>query len=134
MASSSYDAARMMPPRSRPLVTVGKKDIGVFFARTDVVGLARMIEPPGEVVPGNWTLLLQRGPFNLQHETNLIAAHAISHVVAKNSGGEDTSAKLAAARACGLPVILIERPSKPRTPFYVTAGELAARLGELLSP
>ena len=35
MASSSYDAARMMPPRSRPLVTVGKKDIGVFFARTD---------------------------------------------------------------------------------------------------
>ena len=40
-------------------------------------------------------------------------AHAITHVVAKNGGGAGARAKLDAARALGLPVILIDRPQLP---------------------
>jgi precorrin-6A/cobalt-precorrin-6A reductase len=44
--------------------------------------------------------------------------HAITHVVAKNAGGSGARAKLDAARALGLPVLLADRPVLP--------GEVAA--------
>jgi precorrin-6A/cobalt-precorrin-6A reductase len=39
--------------------------------------------------------------------------HQIDAVVAKNSGGDATVAKLHAARGLGIPVVLVERPSQP---------------------
>lgn len=43
----------------------------------------------------------------------LLRAHGITHVVAKNAGGAGTEAKLIAARALGLGVIVIDRPALP---------------------
>ena len=45
--------------------------------------------------------------------------HAIDIIVAKNSGGTATYGKIAAARALGVPVILLRRPALPEVP---TAG------------
>ncbi len=132
--SSVAEAVASVPARTRPMVTAGRKEIGLFLARADVAGLARMIELPDFGVPGNWTVLLQRGPFTLAGETALMTQYAISHLVTKNAGGDDTSAKLAAARGLGLPVIMIARPAKPPVPSFARACELAAHLGELLSP
>lgn len=133
-AARVADAVAAIPSGSRPLVTVGRKEAGLFFARHDVKGFARMIEAPRMTVPANWTLLQQRGPFRLEDEAVLIRRHDISILVTKNAGGQDTAAKLVAARLAGLTVIMIARPVDPSSPVRATAAELAALLTALLSP
>ena len=59
----------------------------------------------------DYRVLTARGPFSLQDELRLLTEHHISLIVAKNSGGEATYAKIEAARRTGLPVIMIERPA-----------------------
>ena len=39
--------------------------------------------------------------------------HRVDTVVTKNSGGQATAAKLAAARALGLSVVMVQRPAAP---------------------
>jgi precorrin-6A/cobalt-precorrin-6A reductase len=65
--------------------------------------------------PGNQRahILATRGPFSLDGERTLFAAHAFDVVVSKNSGGAATEAKLDVARERGLPVVMIRRPSLP---------------------
>ena len=50
-------------------------------------------------------------------------------IVAKNSGGAATYGKIAAARALGLPVVLVDRPADPQA--AATVDELLARLDHL---
>ena len=56
----------------------------------------------------------------------LLRAHGIEAVVSKNSGGAGTYAKIEAARALGLPVVMIERPSLP-------AGETVETVAAVLA-
>jgi precorrin-6A/cobalt-precorrin-6A reductase len=46
-------------------------------------------------------------------------------VVTKNSGGTATYPKIAAARALGLPVIIVARPEKPGGVAEVASAEAA---------
>ena len=48
--------------------------------------------------------------------------HRIRVVVAKNAGGTGARAKLDAARARGLPVILIDRPGLPERRVAANVG------------
>jgi precorrin-6A/cobalt-precorrin-6A reductase len=68
-------------------------------------------------------LITARGPFRLVDELALLKQHAIDIVVTKNSGGEATYAKLAAARALGLPVVMVRRPMLPEAPSVETVVE-----------
>ena len=70
-----------------------------------------------------------RGPFTLDAELELLRAHAIDVLVAKASGGEATYAKLAAARALGLPVLMLRRPPPPPGPVAATVAEALDWLG-----
>jgi precorrin-6A/cobalt-precorrin-6A reductase len=53
-------------------------------------------------------------------------------VIAKNSGGDATYGKIAAARALGLPVILVRRPippfDLPASAVFATADDVLAWL------
>jgi len=51
-------------------------------------------------------------------------AHGITHIVAKNAGGAGAEAKLTAARALRLPVILIDRPALPPRNRAATVEEV----------
>jgi precorrin-6A/cobalt-precorrin-6A reductase len=133
-AANAADAAQLLASGSRAFVTVGRKEIGRFFAVPGVTGVARMIEPPGIPVPPHWDLILARPPFTYDSERSLLKRHAITHVVAKNAGGNDGLAKIVAARDAGLPVVMIERPLKPEAPTYSTDGNLVAALRRSLSP
>ncbi len=53
------------------------------------------------------------GPFNLTEELALLKKHKVEALVTKNSGGEATVAKLAAARALNIPVFMQTRPELP---------------------
>ena len=103
-------------------LAVGRKDLAAF-AGVDRPVLVRLIEPAPLPI-GVATLILSRGPFRLEGELALLRDKAVRVVVAKNSGGAGAYAKLAAARALGLPVVMIARPPLP--PAEETASVDAA--------
>ncbi len=127
-------AVAALPAGARALVTIGRKEIGGFFARSDIGGVARMIEEQEQPAPAGWTVILQRPPFGIEQEKALITHHAITHLVTKNSGGTETEAKIVAARELGLPVIMIARPPKPDCETHASADELAQALAAKLLP
>jgi precorrin-6A/cobalt-precorrin-6A reductase len=133
-ASSVAEAVTMLPDGARALVTIGRKEIGAFLARTDIAGVARMIEPPAAPIPPQWTLVLERPPFTVESERQLITGHTITHLVSKNAGGDDTAAKIEAARMLGLPVIMIARPVKPEVPTHHRESSLVQALRQMLLP
>ena len=55
---------------------------------------------------------MARPPFTVASERTLLARHHIEALVCKNSGGP-TAAKLVAARAAGIPVVMLRRPPLP---------------------
>ncbi|ADZ72328.1 cobalt-precorrin-6A reductase [Polymorphum gilvum] len=107
-------AAAALPSGARAFLAVGRRDLACFAARADLWCLVRMIEPPDPgTLPAPWTVLLARPSDDVAQEEALMRRHAITHVVAKNSGGARAYAKLAAARRLGLPVVLVRRPTLP---------------------
>jgi precorrin-6A/cobalt-precorrin-6A reductase len=73
-------------------------------------------------------LILDRGPFTEQGERDLLQEHRIEALVTRNSGGDETSPKIVAARTLGLPVIMIDRPTPPAGEMVSTPAEALAWL------
>jgi precorrin-6A/cobalt-precorrin-6A reductase len=117
------EAARRLPELGRrAFLSIGHKDLAAFAGLADVWFLIRTIEPP-EPPPLERALCLQgRGPFPLDAELALLRAHEIDVLVTKASGGAATYAKLAAARALGLPVLMLRRPPPPPGPLVPTVA------------
>jgi precorrin-6A/cobalt-precorrin-6A reductase len=120
------EAAAAILAGSRVFLTTGRKDLAPFFARSDLTGLVRSIEPLDVAVPAGWAVLRDRPPYSFEGEVGLMRREAITVLVTKNAGGEQTVAKLHAARDLRLPVIMIARPAKPGAAAASTAAELAA--------
>ena len=99
----------------RPAVvflTIGRRGLQAFSGLTQVRFLVRMVEPPAQPPPlAQHTLVLDRGPFTVEAEQALLAQHGVGWLVAKNSGGDAVAPKLAAARAAGVTVVMIDRPA-----------------------
>ncbi|MCW2957419.1 MAG: cobalt-precorrin-6A reductase [Solirubrobacterales bacterium] len=97
----------------RVLLTSGRQGLAAFTADDRRWYLVRCVDPPAaEVLPVHHELLLQRGPYTVDGELALVDAHAVDAVVTKDSGGRLTEAKLQAARARGLPVVVVRRPPR----------------------
>jgi precorrin-6A/cobalt-precorrin-6A reductase len=126
---SLAEAAAMLPPNAVALITSGRKDLEGFFARQDIGGLVRTVEPISEVMPEQWREILDRPPQSLESEIALMLENSVTHLVTKNAGGDRTRAKLYAARELGLPVIMITRPFKPDCEMFSDVDALAKRLG-----
>ena len=98
----------------RIFLSLGRQDLHVFARAPQHHYLARLIEPPDQTtLPPDLRLLQARGPFDRASEERLLRAERIDVVVSKNAGGAATYAKVEAARALGLPVVMIARPHKP---------------------
>ncbi len=96
----------------RVFLTVGQQELAPFAAAPWHEYLIRSVEPPdpGALPPGA-RCIAARGPFEAGAERRLLEAERIEVVVTKNSGGAATAGKLAAARALGLPVVMVARPA-----------------------
>src|SRR5262249_45750891 len=95
----------------RAFLTIGMKELAAFAGLEEVWCLVRLVEAPAEALPlANYEILLGRGPFDREAERVLLRDRGIDFVIAKNSGGQASYGKIAAARMLGLPVMLLRRP------------------------
>lgn len=104
------NAAAALPHNATALITTGHEGLEALLARDDCRLIVRLIEPPEFVVPRHVQLVLDRPPYSLAHELALFRRHDVTALVTKNSGGEQTAAKIEAARELGAQVIVIDRP------------------------
>ncbi len=122
------EAADALPAQARAFLAIGRKDLHRFTHRTDIFALARMIEPPELPLPGHWQLVLGRPPLSASEEIALFRKHRITHVVAKNSGGRRSHAKIEAARQLGLPVIMVDRPKLAETELATSVEDALRKI------
>jgi precorrin-6A/cobalt-precorrin-6A reductase len=96
----------------RVFLTTGRQELAPFaHVGPETWFVVRCIEMPDPMPLGQAQVVLSRGPFNLEDETALMKEHMIDTLVTKNSGGSAAAAKLVAARALGVKVVMIARPS-----------------------
>jgi len=120
-------AAELGPSPRTVFLATGRLELPAFAAAPQHSYIARVIDHPGDVaLPPRIEFIYDRGPFNAAAEAQLLAGHRAEIVVSKNSGGAATYGKIEAARALGLPVVMIERPAKPAL-HAVSGGSEAMR-------
>jgi len=114
-----------LSPETIVLLAIGRQDAGLFTTAPQAFWL-RAIDPPKDALPPHGGLLLDRGPYSLDAELELLRHLNIGLLVTKNSGGTTAQAKLIAARQLGLPVLLAARPPLPTG--VTTAPDVPAAL------
>lgn len=121
---------------ARVFLAIGKQTLEAFAAQPQHHYLLRLVDAPEVPLPlPDAEAVIARGPFTAEGDRALLRQHAIDLIVAKNAGGTGARAKLDAARALGLPVILIERPDVPARQVFDSVEDVMrwlphpARLG-----
>jgi len=127
-AGSLEEAAPLLPTLGRRVfLTTGRLGLSAFAALDDLWFLVRSVDAPEPPHPARMEVLLDRGPFTLDGEHELLRGHRIDVVVTKDSGGAATAPKLTAAREAGLPVVMVRRPPVPEGVPVAADPETAAR-------
>ncbi|WP_086819135.1 cobalt-precorrin-6A reductase [Allokutzneria sp. NRRL B-24872] len=101
----------------RVFLTTGRRDLHAFM-KLDKYFLVRSVDAPDELPPRSH-VVLDRGPFTVDGEIDLLREHEIDVIVTKDSGSRMTKAKLVAARHLGLPVLVLRRPPLPEGVAHV---------------
>ncbi|MEV5982927.1 cobalt-precorrin-6A reductase [Streptomyces sp. NPDC052114] len=123
---SLEEAARALPALGgRVFLTTGRMGLAAFAGPdlADLWFLVRSVDAPEPPCPARMEVLLDRGPFTLDGERELLRRHRVDVVVTKDSGGSATAPKLAAAREAGIPVVVVERPPVPEGVPVASAPE-----------
>lgn len=120
--AAAREVARL--PGGTVLLTLGGTGPSRFAEDGSRSYLIRAVQPPPDPLPPKHTLLLSRGPFTPDTETALFARHHVIALVARDSGGRWTTAKLTAAARRGVPVIMIDRPPRPPASTVTSVDEV----------
>lgn len=127
-------AALGATPR-RVFLAIGRQEAGRFSAAPQHNYLVRSVDPvePPLSVP-DCRYILASGPFDEADERQLLHDERIEVVITKNSGGGATYAKIAAARALGIEVVMIERRPPLGIAAVGTVEAAVALIDQLLPP
>ncbi|MDX8522541.1 cobalt-precorrin-6A reductase [Mesorhizobium dulcispinae] len=136
LVDSVAEAAQALgaAPR-RVFLAIGRQEASAFEVAPQHRYLIRSVDPvePKLAVP-DATYILSRGPFPEANERVLLETHGIDAIVSKNSGGEATYGKIAAARALGIEVIMVRRSPLPDVPSAETVDQLAEMVDHFFGP
>ncbi len=109
----------------RVFLAIGRLHLPVFAAEPQHHYILRLIDPPREALPlPKVTPLVARGPFTATGDEALLRRFGIDVLVAKNAGGTASQAKIIAARALGIEVIMVDRPWIAPRPMVETVDEV----------
>ncbi len=133
VATMAQAAAALGDTPRRVFLTIGQQELPAFAA-TPHAYLVRSVDKPPAPVLDNAVFIAARGPFLLAAEIKLLRAHRIEFLVTKNSGGTATSAKLQAARHCGVKVVMVARPPPPDVPTVTNDAQAVAWLNHVRDP
>jgi precorrin-6A/cobalt-precorrin-6A reductase len=102
-------------PRKIVFLTQGRLQLAAFARAPQHRYIVRAIDRPAEIEAlADFRLILARGPFSFPDELALMRAEGVEALVTKNSGGRATYAKIEAARALAIPVVILRRPPAPQ--------------------
>lgn len=108
--ASLEEARDTIPAGARVLLALGRQHIAPFADRADVHFVVRMVDPPETpLVLTDHDLVIGLPGATAEAEAALLTTHRVTHIVCRNSGGTGAYAKIEAARALGLPVIMVNR-------------------------
>ncbi len=79
-----------------PFLSTGRQTLPHYAAWREMPVLVRVVEPLDDAPPA-WTVVLDRGPYTLDSERELLQRNNIGVLLSKDSGGAYTAAKLTAA-------------------------------------
>jgi precorrin-6A/cobalt-precorrin-6A reductase len=100
----------------RVFLAVGRMNLADFAAQPQHHYLLRLVDRPEKPPLPDCSIIVDRGPFSEAADQILMRSHGIDLVVSKNAGGSGARSKIDAARALGLPVLMIDRPRIPPRP------------------
>ncbi|MDJ1008618.1 MAG: cobalt-precorrin-6A reductase [Paracoccaceae bacterium] len=124
------DAAAHIPQGARVFLATGRKRLDAFSNLTSRDLVCRILDAPGGPFPlPNGRFVVHRPPFTVEDEMATLERLGIDWLVARNSGGSGSRAKIDAAGRLGLPVAMIRRPPQPEAARAETLSEVLAWVG-----
>jgi precorrin-6A/cobalt-precorrin-6A reductase len=120
------EAVRALGPAPRRVFApLGRNELAPLTQAPQHFYLIRSVDPvePRLSLP-HANYVTGRGPFAQADEIVLMRTHQIEDVIAKNSGGDATYGKIAAARTLGVAVFMVRRPLLPEAPSVETVDEV----------
>lgn len=134
VVDSDVDAAETVARQrySRVFLTTGRSGVRAFTGSDAWFLIRAVTDPDASALPRHHRVLLSRGPYGYDDELALLRDHRIDALVTKNSGGDMTRAKLDAAAALDVAVVMVARPPLPVGVLTVgTVAEAAEWVGAL---
>ena len=115
VVASDTEAANTVAEQgySRVFLTTGRSGTAAFAESAAWFLIRAVTAPDAALLPPHHQLVLSRGPYRYDDELSLLGEHRIDALVTKNSGGDMTRAKLDAAAALNVPVLMVARPALP---------------------
>jgi precorrin-6A/cobalt-precorrin-6A reductase len=119
----------------RVFLGIGRQYLDVFAAHPQHHYLVRLVDPPRAPLPlRDPDVIVARGPFDFAGDRAMLIERRIDIVVARNAGGDAAYAKIEAARALGLPVVMVRRPLIPEREKVEGVADVLRWLGHDLAP
>jgi precorrin-6A/cobalt-precorrin-6A reductase len=126
--------AALGPKPRRAFVALGRQELEPFVGAPQHHYVIRSVDPVHPPLPlPSAEYIVARAPFRQEDERALFARLGIDAIVAKNSGGDATYGKIAAARELGIPVILLQRPPLPDVPAAASVEGAVAMIDHWLA-
>jgi precorrin-6A/cobalt-precorrin-6A reductase len=125
VADIAAAVAALDGPPKKVFLAIGRQHLEPFAAQPQHRYLVRLVDAPTGPLPLPLVdVVVARGPFTVAGDSALMDELGVEVIVAKNAGGKGAVAKIAAARAAGLPVVMIDRPILPDRPVVRTVREV----------